>query len=79
MNTAFVDPPRVHGGTWLTVNDDSKITYRIDPGGTTVGFVFLGPVELEVGMSADVIRRCQDLFGKASAELRRAQGLEDVE
>jgi hypothetical protein len=72
----YTDGQPTKGGAWLAVEDDSKIVYQIDPSGETVEFVFHGPMELGVGMSAQLVRRCQDLFGEASAEMHRVQQTE---
>lgn len=59
------------GGAWLVVEDDTKISYRIESDGEVADFAFLGPVELAVGMSAQLVRRCGDLFAEAAAEMDR--------
>lgn len=75
----FSHPQRVRGGAWLVLEDDSEIVYRVDPGGETVELVVMGPMELGIGMSETIVRRCQDLFGEALAEMHRVQQTESDE
>ena len=75
----YLNPAAVSGGAWLTVDDDSRITYRIGPGGAAVEFVFFGPMELGVGMTAKVVQRCQGLFGEALTEMHRVEQAEIME
>ena len=75
----YLNPPGATGGAWAEVEDDSRITYRVDPGGQTVHFVFFGPMELGVAMTAKVVQRCQGLLGEALTEMHRVERAEIVE
>jgi hypothetical protein len=60
--------PRVVGGAHLTIADDSRISYRMDPDGD-VHFTVLGPMELEMLMSPTTLKRCHELFTEAVAQV----------
>jgi hypothetical protein len=76
MHTAS---PKTIGGTWLSVTDDSRISYQVEEGGRTVEFSFLGPVELGIGMTEQLVQRCQELFSEALAEMSRVQEIGSVD
>ena len=60
---------QLHGGTWVVIDDDSRISYQVDPDEQGIQFNFFGPVELCVGMSTRVMSRLRGLLGDALAEV----------
>ena len=67
----FTDRPPVRSGTWLEIDDSTKISYKIEDtsAGAFANITFLGPAELELSMSEEMARRCHDLFERALAEI----------
>ena len=63
----------VHGGAYVNLLEDTKFGYRIDPDGDGVEIVAFGPMELSIGMTAEVLRRCQEVLAEASGVLRKAK------
>jgi hypothetical protein len=63
----------VRGGAYVNLLEDTKFGYRVDPGGDSVEIVAFGPMELSIGMTAEVLRRCQEVLAEASGVLRKAR------
>ncbi|OZM70912.1 hypothetical protein CFN78_22390 [Amycolatopsis antarctica] len=68
---------KTNSGTWLSISEGAQVGYRVEPDGRYADFHFHGPMELEIGMPAELVRRCRDLFRDAVAEMDRA-GRNDV-
>jgi hypothetical protein len=68
-----VDCEPVRGGAYVNLFDDTKIAYRIDPGGDGVEIVALGPMELSIGMTPRVLERCQEVLAEAHHAVVRAR------
>lgn len=68
----MADEP-VRGGAYVNLLEDTKFGYRIDPGGESVEIVAFGPMELSIGMTPEVLRRCQEVLAEASCVLRKAR------
>lgn len=60
-----MDCEPVRGGAYVNLFDDTKIAYRVDPGGDGVEIVALGPMELSIGMTPQVLERCQEVLAEA--------------
>jgi hypothetical protein len=63
----------VHGGAYVNLLDDTKIRYRVDPAGDSVEIVALGAMELSIGMTPKVLRRCQEVLAEAQRAVTRAR------
>jgi hypothetical protein len=63
----------VRGGAYVNLLDDTKIRYRVDPGGDSVEIVALGSMELSIGMTPEVLRRCQEVLAEAHHAVTRAR------
>jgi hypothetical protein len=63
----------VRGGAYVDLLDDTKIGYRVDPGGDSVEIVALGAMELSIGMTPAVLRRCQEVLAEAQHAVTRAR------
>jgi hypothetical protein len=61
------------GGAYVDLLDDTKIRYRVDPGGDSVEIVALGAIELSIGMTPGVLRRCQEVLAEAQQAIIRAR------
>jgi len=68
-----MDGELVRGGAYVNLLDDTKIRYRVDPGGDGVEIVALGPMELSIGMTPKVLRRCQEVLAEAQHAIIRAR------
>lgn len=68
-----MDQELVRGGAYVNLLEDTRITYRVDPGGDSVEIVAFGPMELSIGMTAEVLRRCQEVLAEASCVLRKTK------
>jgi hypothetical protein len=66
-------PQIVRGGAYLNLLDDTKIGYRVDPDGDGVEIVALGSMELSIGMTPSVLRRCQEVLAEAQHAVTRAR------
>lgn len=65
----------VRGGAYVNLLDDTKFGYRVDPGGDGVEIVALGPMELCIGMTPSVLRRCQEVLAAAQLAASQARQL----
>lgn len=63
----------VRGGAYINLLDDTKLAYRVDPGGDGVEIVALGPMELSIGMTPLVLQRCQEVLAEAQHAIVRAR------
>jgi hypothetical protein len=63
----------VRGGAYVNLLDDTKLRYRVDPGGDSVEIVALGSMELSIGMTPEVLRRCQEVLAEAQHAVIRAR------
>jgi len=68
-----VDGELVRGGAYVNLLDDTKIGYRVDPDGDSVEIVALGAMELSIGMTPEVLRRCQEVLAEAQLAVTRAR------
>jgi hypothetical protein len=68
-----MDQETVRGGAYVNLLEDTRIAYRVDPDGDSVEIVAFGPIELSIGMTAEVLRRCQEVLAEASSVLRKAK------
>ncbi len=69
-----MDHELIRGGAYVNLFDDTQLRYRVDPDGDGVEIVALGSMELSIGMTPEVLRRCQDLLAEAQraiVEVRR--------
>jgi hypothetical protein len=64
----------VRGGAFVNLLDDTKLAYRVDPDGDSVELVAFGPIELSIGMTPEVLQRCQEVLAEALCVARKAQG-----
>lgn len=62
----------VRGGAYVNLLDDTKFRFRVDPGGDGVEIVVLGPMELSIGMTPQVLQRCRDMLAEAQRAVSRA-------
>jgi hypothetical protein len=63
----------VRGGAYVNLLEDTRLSYRVDPDGESVEIVAFGPMELSIGMTPEVLRRCQEVLAEASGVLRKAK------
>ncbi|HYQ65269.1 hypothetical protein [Actinophytocola sp.] len=68
-----MDGELVRGGAYVNLLDDTKIRYRIDPDGDGVEIVALGSMELSIGMTLEVLQRCQQVLAEAQHAVARAR------
>jgi hypothetical protein len=68
-----VDKELFCGGAYVNLVDDTKLAYRVDPGGESVELVALGPMELSIGMTPQVLERCQAVLAEALRVAREAK------
>ena len=68
-----MDGELVRGGAYVNLLDDTKIGYRIDPDGEGVEIVAFGAMELTIGMTPEVLRRCQEVLAEAQHAITRAR------
>jgi hypothetical protein len=76
MRRFGVDREPVRGGAYINLFEDSEIAYRVDPGGDGVEIVALGPMELSIGMTPQVLERCQEVLAEAHRAVIRARQAE---
>ncbi|KAA2254844.1 hypothetical protein F0L68_29105 [Solihabitans fulvus] len=69
--TIYTDSPQLHGGAWISLQDNNKISYQVLPDEGYADFNFFGPIEVSLNMSTDTIRRCHELFGQALDEITK--------
>lgn len=69
----MVEHEQVRGGAYVNLLEDTKLGYRVDPGGDGVEIIALGPMELSIGMSPSVLRRCQELLAEAQHAVVQAR------
>ena len=60
-----MDRELVRGGAYVNLFDDTELGYRVDPDGEGVEIVVFGAMELSIGMTAQVLRRCQEVLAEA--------------
>jgi hypothetical protein len=68
-----MDHEHLRGGAYLTLCDESRFGYRIDPDGEGLEIVVYGPMELSIGMTPQVLRRCQELLAEAQHAVTSAR------
>jgi hypothetical protein len=68
-----MDRELVRGGAYINLLDDTKLRYRVDPGGGGVEIVALGPMELSIGMTPEVLQRCREVLAEAQHAVVRAR------
>jgi hypothetical protein len=68
-----VEHRNLRGGAYVDLLDDTKIRYRVDPGGDSVEIVALGVIELSIGMTPGVLRHCQEVLAEAQQAIVRAR------
>lgn len=69
-----MDQEPVRGGAYVNLLEDTKLVYRVDPDGESVELVALGPMELSIGMTPEVLQRCQEVLAEALCVARKARG-----
>lgn len=69
----MVDQELVRGGAYVNLLEDTKLAYRVDPGGDGVELVALGPMELSIGMTPQVLQRCLEVLTEALCVLRKVK------
>jgi hypothetical protein len=60
-----MDHEPIRGGAYVNLFDDTQLRFRVDPDGDGVEIVALGPIELSIGMTPEVLRRWQELLAEA--------------
>lgn len=68
-----MDQELVRGGAYVNLLEDTRLAFRVDPGGESVEIVAFGPMELSIGMTPEVLLRCQEVLAEALAVLRKAK------
>jgi hypothetical protein len=68
-----MDRELVRGGAYVNLLEDTQLRFRVDPGGDGVEIIALGPMELSIGMTPSVLRRCQEVLAEAQRAVVRAR------
>jgi hypothetical protein len=63
----------IRGGAYVNLLDDTKINFRVEPGGDSVEIVALGAMKLSIGMTPDVLWRCQEVLAEAADAIMLAR------
>jgi hypothetical protein len=62
---SVMDHELARGGAYVNLFEDSKLSYRVDPGGESLEIVVFGPMELSIGMTPAVLEHCQEVLAEA--------------
>jgi hypothetical protein len=73
-----MDRELVRGGAYVNLLDDTELKYRVDPDGEGVEIVAFGSMELSIGMTPQVLRRCQEVLAEAYGAITEARHSSDA-
>jgi hypothetical protein len=68
-----MDHQLIRGGAYVNLFEDTQLRFRVDPDGDGVEIVALGPIELSIGMTPEVLQRCQELLAEAQLAMSEAR------
>jgi hypothetical protein len=74
----MVDRGLIRGGAYVNLLDDTELGYRVDPDGEGVEIIAFGSMELSIGMTPQVLRRCQEVLAAAYAAIAETRRSSDA-